>query len=401
MASELDADLREVMRHLAQEPAPAGLAEAAMRRARRQRRVWTAVGAAAAVAVVGAATPVVVASALPSREGPQSTQVEGAAPTPVESAPQVEALPPVLVEGTPVHLEGAPSAQVLVPGWTRPSLVVIAYGGGQDLAGSVMLDPETGEYLEYSFWNPVPSPDGTQIIVQTGVGTPADQVRTGVFDVQTQTVRWIDGLADSAWWSPDGQEILLITRHGPYGSGFAIVDATTLTGTHVPFPVEGFDPVWTPDGEQFALTVPPDVIDPNDPHRLAGVNFYDRAGQFVRFIPADAALNAPSDFSPDGTSMVLYDRFRKNAKIVDVASGDVRHEIALTDYIFDSLGWIDDSHLLLRLSPGRLEPTYLAVVDLAGTVVETVVLPEPMRTADTLWVRPAEGLSPAAAQFAF
>lgn len=395
MPSELDADLREVIRHLAQEPAPAGLAEAAMRRARCQRRVWTAVGAAAAVAVVGVATPAVVRSALPSSDGPPLAQAEDLPSVPVEGSP------PVAVAGTPVHLAGAPSVKVREPGWTRPQLVVVAYSGGPDLAGAVVLDPETGEYLQYPFWSAVPSPDGTQMIVRAGLGTADDPARTGVLDVRTRTVRWIDGLTGQGWWSPDGQEILLVSRDQPYGTGFAIVDAATLTGTHVPFPFGGFDPVWTPDGDQFALTVAPDVVNPADPHRLKGVNFYDRTGQFVRAIPADVAVHAPSDFSPDGTSVALYNMFHKEVKIVDVATGDVRHVIVLTDHVFDSLGWIDDSHLLLRLSPGRLEPTYLAVVDLAGTVVETVTLPDQLSTADLLWVRPAEGLGDQAAHLAF
>lgn len=384
MTTDLDAELREAMLRLADEPAPTGLVEAAMRRGRRQRRTHTVLGIAAAL-VVGAAAPAVVLNVF-----------AGSAPT---------VTPPVLVEGTPVRIEGTPSSRVLVPGgWTRPPLVVVAYGGGPGADASAILDPETGEYIayvEYSYWPPAPSPDGTQMIVYGGTGAPDDPLRTGVFDVQTRTVRWIDGLTGWGSWSPDGKEILLINRNQPEGTGFAIVDVATLTGTYVPFPVFGFDLVWTPDGDQLGLSVPPDVIDPDDPHRLAAVNFYDRTGQFVRSLPADAALHAPTDFSPDGTSVVLYNVFSKTVKVADATSGAVLHEIALTDHVVDCLGWIDDAHLLLQLTPDRYQPNHLAIVDLAGAVVEIVELPEELRMVETLRVRPAEGLAPAAAQHAF
>ncbi|MBX6750137.1 MAG: hypothetical protein IRY85_10795 [Micromonosporaceae bacterium] len=366
MASELDADLREVLWHLAQTPAPAGLAEAAMRRARRQRRVRTAVGAAAVVVVVGAATPVVL-TAWAAGEG---------SPSPQAASPQV----------------------VTPPEQTRTRYVVIAYG--DPWADSFwLLDPDTGEYVDVPYSGVLLSADGLQMLVQGGLGSPADPYRIGVFDRKTKDVGWVGGYTGPASWSPDGQEILVTRSSQSGGTGFAIVDVKTLTSVDLSFPLNGNPLVWTPGGDQLAMTVTEAVGDERLPDRPVAINFYDRTGQWLRSLPVGAALHATSDFSPDGTSIALYDYFDTTVTIVDAASGTVLHEIALTDHVADNLGWVDDSHLLLLLSPGLDQPNYLAFVDLTGTIVKTVDLPEQMARAGKVWVGPAGNLREEALAF--
>ena len=372
MTIDLDEELRATMRGLAETPAPVGLVEASIRRGRRQRRAYAALGVAAAVAVVAGLTPVVL-SALPG----------GTAPA-------------------PTVLPGAPN---------RQPLVVTAYSGvrsdepaaGDEPLRSLLLDPGTGEYVEVPYSSVLPSPDGSRVLVQAGSDTVADPLRTGVLDRSTMEVRWIEGYHGSASWSPDGQEILMTTGSQATGSGFVIIDAATLSTAYRSFPVYGWNLVWTPDGEQLAVTRDESTGNEQERDRVVGIEFYSRDGQLQRTVPAQAPLRSASDFSPDGARIALHHyAVGEPIQVVDAESGAVINEITTpSSQLCVVVGWVDDSHLLLRLwnEPGG--PSTLSIVDLAGDAVATVPLLDGATRADDIRVGSAVGLSGPASQLAF
>src|SRR5690606_13721796 len=139
------------------------------------------VGAAAAVAVVGAATPVVL------------TAWSGGGGSP---APEV-VMPP---QQTPDV--NRPADQI------RPRLVVIAYGDPWTESFR-LLDRDTGEYVEIPYLPVALSPDGTRMLVQGGLGSPADPYRIGVLDLETTDIRWVNGYTEPGNWSPNGQEFVV------------------------------------------------------------------------------------------------------------------------------------------------------------------------------------------------
>ena len=364
---ELDRALRDALERSGDAPPPTGMGPVVVRRVRRQNRVRMSLGVVAVVAVAAVAVPLGLGA----------------------------------TGGEPAQLGVAPQDR------TR---VVSAYSGVDPQGGkskSLLLDRTTGTYVETPYRSAVPSPDGTRVLVWMGDDTPTSPLRSGILDPATGRVREIDGYTGEGAWSPDGKEILFTVAPRLGDNGFAIVDATTLKSSFakVDFKADnstGLDFVWTPGGREVALTLTHAAGDERLSDPVSGIRFYDRAGTLTHTLPATAELTSTSDFSPDGTRIVLYSRTSSDepAQIVDAATGAVRKRVPLKGRN-DILGWADDEHLIVCHWNDQLSRSELRVVDLAGRVAEVVRLRSDAATANAISIGPAEGLPPTAADLVF
>jgi hypothetical protein len=360
MSNRMDSALRHALAQLPDLDPPPSLAAAAIRSARRQRRVRALVAGAATVAALVLATPVAFSAISPERGRP----------------PGDPAMGPLVVSSI-----GAVSID-------------------QYADTSLLLDRATGEYVALPYRDVTPSPDGTRDLV---LGRASSGPQIGVRDTRTGAVRWIEGYGiagnetvTGGTWSRDGQEILITERQGP--SGFAIVEADTLEATFVhhddirtvnslvlPY-------VWAPDGNEIALTQ--SLVDGTGPS-VTAIRFYDRDGTLTRTVQATAALRSEAGFSPDGTLMALQ-TFEEGGpiQVVDVNTGGVYHTLHL-DGVF--VAWADEHHLIVHAYAS------LQVVTLAGEVIQEVALPVNLQEqlAAVLHIGSSDGLNPAAAMLTF
>jgi hypothetical protein len=353
MSTNLDSALRDALADLADAPPPAGLAAAAIRTARRRHRLRVAAVAVAVVAAALLATPAAIVA------------VNG-----VDTAP---AEPPRLYP-----------------------LVVTGYSLGTQ--GSMLLDRDTGEYVNWPYRSVVPSPDGAYALVRAGGSGPPGQV--GVLDPASGDVRWIDGPVgmggDSpGGWSPDGER-LLVTQRG----GFSIVDPETLRATFVEqddvddpeINAMGNRFVWAPGGDEIALTESVEVANGAVANGVTAIRFYDLDGNLTRTVPATAPLTSEASFSPDGTRMALqYPELGQPIQVVDVATGEVRLTVPVPPSVL--VGWADDDHPIVRI-----ELTML-VANLAGEV--TWAYPMEAQSPTAVHIGSSAGLSPETGRFTF
>jgi hypothetical protein len=359
-----DQAIRDVFERVAAAPVPSDLAEAAIRRAARDRRRRATLAAASAVVAVAVAVPIFTFA----RSGGDTA--EG----------------PAITTGT------APSGTVPGSRW-----VITAYSGVTSAADSysLVLDRQSGAYERLPYQEVVPSPDGSRLIV-----TQSEPGRTGVMDRATGAVRWIPGVdryVRGPTWSPDGASILLTTIPKDDDWGFAIVDADDLTIQRVTVAASntaGSDYFWAPDGRiglQSSRNGPSEA----DPEVSLGVVYFDLSGREVGALDLGGGwIDGAAAFSPDGRRVaVSTSRHGGEIVILDIAAGTQRQRLR-PDRSSRLLGWYDDAHLMLR-GPGP----ELSVVDLAGVTVRTVRLHEP--GAQRLCLAPATGLGQQAAAAAF
>jgi hypothetical protein len=364
MTDQLEHDLRAAFDRISAGEPPLGLAEGALRRARRTRSTrWGAVGVAA-------------------------TGLAAAA---------------VLTVGT---LAGAPhtSANGTNSAAAQPRVVTAYDCGFRVLARpvgpaipqfSLLLNHRSGQYRRVPYCDVAPSPDGSRALVHDTDGSDAHLAQTGVLDLATGRVRWIDGYNGAGAWSPDSRRILL--TGGPAGlsqqasteprnNGFVLMDAADLRPTFFPVPDAsnglGARGVWTPDGQAIAISIcacPSGAVH-NGPWPVTGIRLYDLRGHQLRTLPATAGLWSEAAFSPDGTAMALTaeDSPRHpSVQIADARTGAVRQSVPLLDDQF--IGWYDADHLIVRSGPERGSTTSaLRIVDLRGHIVRTV----PLRPGD-------------------
>ena len=377
MTPTLPSALREEFDRISDVPAPAGLADAALRQAARRQRTRTVVvaGALAVVALLG--VPVVV-SALTGSDG------QIAVPPAHSSAP-------------------SPSASISPPTAPAPSgqhRVVVAYAG-QD--SSLLLDPTTGTYRQLPHGRVLPAPRGDRLLVVDGNG-PDDRI--GVLDQADAPVRWIDTAltcaSDRAAWSPDGNRIVVtcLPKDGP--NGFAIIDAATLTGAFVELPDTtshnsmGLKLLWTPEGNNLVLTLSRAVGNENLPDKVDGLRFYGLDGTAIRTVLATAALAASSGFSPDGTRAALFSIGDNAIQIVNLTTGKVEQTVPAYTRLANLIGWYDNEHLVLEVAGADRE---LRVLTLTGAIARTVPIAHALRGSAI--IGPADGLTGPAAQLAF
>ncbi len=382
MTTQLEKAVREALDQLTDAPPPPDLAQAAIRRAGRQRTARLVAAGVAAVAAAVVAVPLAIGG----------LASPGDNPPPARMGPGTAAKPFVVTAYSGVNNPGDP-------------------GPADDY--SLLLDPDTGEYDKVPYNEVVPSPDGSQVLVHEGDNSLAHPSRRGVLNRESGEVRWLPGNAgytSGASWSPDGRQILITNRpKDNNGAGFLLVDAATLAAEQVEVPdvstqnTNGLAFVWAPDGTEVALTHSVNVSE-SEPGRVTGIGFYDLAGKPTRTLPVNGgSLNEGSGFSPDGSRIALDNRFvNDQIQIVDATTGAVQHEFSVptADAV---VGWYDDVHLILKDYGDRnlTERPNLKVVDLTGKVTQTVPFAEGSDTAQRVFVGSSADLGTAAEKLAF
>lgn len=368
MSDDLDRDVREALAAFTDAPPPGGLAAAAIRTARRQRRVQALVTGVAVVAALAAA-PVAISAVSGLGGGPVSPAASG-----------------------------------------MKSLVITAYSG--HWGGSQLLDPAAGEYVKLPYRRVVPSPDGTRALVQTGENSAADPVRVGVMDVSTLEVRWIEGYYGlrGAAWSPDGREILITEQGHPDNNlvGFAIVDADTFESTFVhhddivapEINTDGHRYVWAPGGQEIVLTRSTGAHLESEVDLTWGLRFYERDGTLLRTVSTTGPVPREAVFSPDGAQIAIFNPYTgAPIQILDKDTAAVLRTVPVPGWGADSwgdlIGWADDDHLLVR-NPSPA--SNLLVIDLDGQILQAVDL---LDWSEELIIGSSDGLTPDAAELTF
>jgi WD40 repeat protein len=381
MSTHLENMVRATLDDLADAPAPANLAEGALRRAARQRRArWAAAGVAAAAAVV---VTLPLGVGVLSRSAGDGYQAAAA-----DSAPMT----------------------------ANRRLVVTAYSGISNFADpgpaddfSLLLNPATGRYDKVAYNAAVPSPDGLRVVVQQGDGSPAHPMRGGILDRTTGKVRWInsyDQYTEGGAWSPDGRSILLTHRPKDGPVSMEIVHADTLGSRRVTVP--GVDAtssygrrfLWTPSGKEVAVTV-----GGGDDREI---RYYDLAGKHQRTVPGTTVSLESTGYSPDGRRMALWDDGNRKVQLADAKTGARQGRVSVPGVPLGALvGWYDDKHLVVvrpTIDPLTTAAPYhqqLVVVDLTGKVIRSIPYAEGADHAREVFLGVPAMLSEAAAKLTF
>jgi Tol biopolymer transport system component len=126
-------------------------------------------------------------------------------------------------------------------------------GGTPQLLRAPVSRAYPGEEAKYlgELYNPVFSPDGTQIAYFDGMGDWGHSLRVMRSDGTRVRVLWDDSkarhIADLAW-SPDGRRLMFAFQRGEGGIWTIGVDGTGLTQVVS----DGENPAWSPDGTRIS-----------------------------------------------------------------------------------------------------------------------------------------------------
>lgn len=126
-------------------------------------------------------------------------------------------------------------------------------GGTPHLLLAPASRPYPGEETEFKgeLYNPVFSPDGTQIAYFDGMGDWGHSLRVmsaDGADVLTLVDGWGASHVDDLAWSPDGHHLMFAFAEGEGGIWTIGVDGSGLTQLDP----DGVNPSWSPDGTQIA-----------------------------------------------------------------------------------------------------------------------------------------------------
>jgi Tol biopolymer transport system component len=121
--------------------------------------------------------------------------------------------------------------------------------------------------------------------------------------------------AQGAWWSPDGTALLLAQDDG--------LHLAETDGSNARHLVDGFSPVWSPDGSRIVYT-----YDQTPEEALPIIGVVDRDGQVVW----SGEIGGDPTWSPDGTKLAVEVGFPETSiHILNADSGQVIWELAGED----------------------------------------------------------------------
>jgi hypothetical protein len=370
---------------------PTGLAQTAIARYQRQRRIRTT------LAGVGALTVAAVVAV------PLVTNVAASERSPVATAGASKKM--------------VVTAQAGIGERTLATTAGTSFTRIGPTYSSLLLNTRTGRYDRLPYARALPSPDGRWAVVQTGGTDPDDRPmpnRTGVLNRANGQVRWLDHdtnhVDGPGSWSPDSTRFLLSERPGAEQGNIVLVDAATLATKVIAVPdlltrnAMGLEMVWAPSGDRLLLTLSRLNQDETE-QEVFGIQEYDLTGKPSRTISVEGKLRTAAQFSPDGTRVVLFYPDEANPAVVDLATGativaptpvDAQAGISAA-----FVGWYDSDHLAYQSgtgSPGS--PVKLLIVSTQNKVVRTVPLPDPSG-GDAVYLSPAGHLTGPAAKLAF
>jgi hypothetical protein len=368
--------LREAVAELADEARQTDLHGAAVRKGRRlrRRRRLVTIGSAVVgvIAVLGLVTTLVGAPAR-QRGGPtavapsQSAGPPAGPPSPrIPTGPSVAATPtderypplPATVSG-PLRLPG---------GW------VIASGDRW------MLNRKTQRYQRIETFDLKPAPAGTLVAANDR------QANLSIRDLASGTSRRVDVRHRilEPQWSADGARLLLSTSDKESGElGFAVVDGRTgaarrFTVDRSAHPCVYCQFTWLPGGAEVALPLV-DRSAPRDPVGEEPVTalavFSAATGRPTRTLPVRGYPAGAYAWSPDGSRVVLHDRYRRPAQLVEVATGKVLAELPP-----DGGYWISSERLLaVRSLPSHGDERWdVLLLDTTGRTIQSFTVPRQM-----------------------
>jgi len=193
--------------------------------------------------------------------------------------------------------------------------VVNAEGTGlHQLLADAAVRPSPFESLTLMRW----SPDGGLAVVDAN-GRPVAFSRDGSSAVPLDR---FSPFNPYLVWSPDGR-VGLFYYGGGLGRGrLSVVRADGTKQTSRPFPVDGENPVWSPDSERLAL------------QGGSGVFVVGADGKGLRKV---ADQGAPGDWSPDGAQLTFVVLTQTWAAAVAVVSRDGKHRFRLTPYLGEGI----------------------------------------------------------------
>jgi hypothetical protein len=328
MSTDLDRRLREVLREVADVPAPEFAPAAALAGVRRRRRRVTAL-VAGVTAVVAAAIAV---PAVALRPGPAQP--------------------------------AASTGSSVVAGYVFANPRIVQRS---NLGDYRVFDRRSGRYVATQWRTAVPSPDGRLVAVsawdygKVGI-VAADRV------LDEAAVRWVANSLDpkgdpwiSAVWSADGSRVLLDAGvsaslvDGRTDKGYQVevdalvVDARTLASRVVRLrsvppdpPVDIRKIVFGPGGKNFAVAM--DVGE--TPARSDGILvLFDERGSATAQIKIGRETVPDQPFSPDGRLVAVHSdvAYGGSTRVLTLSTGT---EVSRSDG--DAVGWLDDHRYLVR-----------------------------------------------------
>jgi len=151
------------------------------------------------------------------------------------------------------------------------------------------------------------SPDGTQIVFETRVGTDAPSLRLMNADGSQRTVLTDNPLhyEETPRWAPGGSRILYASELAPPQQLFTIRPDATGMSQVTDFNVVGvFDPAWSPDGSQIVCAVA-DGFQETDT-RLVKMN---ADGTGAVYLTSSGNGDSMPSWSPDG-QWIVFSRLR-------------------------------------------------------------------------------------------
>jgi hypothetical protein len=370
MSDRMDTVLREAFDDIATSaPVPAGLAQAALGQARRQRVGRASLIGGAAVACAAAIAVAVGTGTVNTAPADVAVAKEGKTIVAFSHLYDRTTSPSSRIEKIPATV--SPSAAAKLPK-ENPSIY------------SLLLDPATDKYEKMPYTRVRPSPDGSRALVWS------QPFKVGVWERRTGKVRWFaeaNDYGDTGDWSPDGERILftITPRTGPPAMVLADPDTMGTTSVELSDRTAGtecifMELVWTPDGKGVAESV---YCKDGGQWQANGIRTYDLAGKLKRSIPATAALAGKTAYSPDGALILLAERDHQKVIVVDAVTGAERSRLPLplagsVPTGVGLIGWYDAQHLAVYSVSGEDEDkpqASLLVVDLSGATTSTIPVP--------------------------
>jgi hypothetical protein len=351
MSRDFEYVVREAVRDLADEGRAVNLADAAIRQGRRivvRRQVLSVV---AAIAVVAALAVPFALSRSRDQEDPVgaapgiSATDDDTSPTATPAAPAPIAQPTERVSFGP----GAVAAQV-GDGW-----VVAATPTGT--AASLAYDRQSQSYVTVPYARVDPAPSGEYVAV-------LDKDRVGLFNLDSGTVRWVNGPANSVGtvdWTDDGQHLVYATGGKTKADiRLVTVDVRSAVGKILPGTVTCATeciPSWMPGERQIAVgSVSSGTV----------LAYNATNGEPAGKLPLRGAIPALRSWSPDGSKVIV----RNDDAAAEIVDGKTGQPLAKLPDPAGLVYWDTDSTLLILRGAG------VAVYDVSGQL--QTVIPAPV-----------------------